>query len=225
MPIVRHLNRTWQRLALGGLLALVLGGGAVYQMFSQETRRPIPDLPAPVVIGPTGTMPVRTPVPKAQTPEPTPKPTVAPALLPPQVIAPPTIRAEPGVDAPAIPQFPTTIKLETGDRTGSGFGPAISVANNLNKPSRAGLPARNWVDQTQAEADAKSAGCMQCHEGVEPMHKSPFVVLGCTDCHGGNAKRNLAIEDAHPKPTYPEFWRTSANPPVNMQIYNHENPE
>ncbi len=227
MPIVRNLRQTWLRLACGALLALLLGGAVVYQSFSQETRRPMPDLPAPVIIGPTGTSPAQTPslVPKDQAPAATPRPTPAPTLLPPQIIAPPTIRAQPGEDAPPVPRIPTTLKLETGDKTGSGSGPAISVPNDPNKPSRAGLPARNWIDQTQAEADAKSAGCLQCHQGVEPMHKSPFVVLGCTDCHGGNAKRGLAVEDAHPKPTYPEFWRTAANPPVNVQIYNHENPE
>ena len=26
--------------------------------------------------------------------------------------------------------------------------------------------------QTQAEADAKSAGCLSCHNGIEPMHAS-----------------------------------------------------
>ena len=154
-----------------------------------------------------------------------PAPAAAPTPAPPRPIAPPVITAQPGVDAPVVPNIPATVRLETGDRTGSGYGPAISVPNSPPTPSRAGLPARNWIDQTQAEADAKSAGCMECHSGVEPMHKSPFVVLGCTDCHGGNARRHLLVEDAHPKPTYPEFWKTSANPPVNVQIYNHENPE
>lgn len=43
--------------------------------------------------------------------------------------------------------------------------------------------------QTWAEADAKSAGCISCHTATDrkTMHASPGVVLGCTDCHGGNA--------------------------------------
>ncbi|MGQ0428868.1 MAG: hypothetical protein ACT4UQ_02920, partial [Gammaproteobacteria bacterium] len=43
--------------------------------------------------------------------------------------------------------------------------------------------------QTREQAAAKSAGCMDCHrETDEPsMHASPAVVLGCSDCHGGDA--------------------------------------
>src|SRR5512143_1213267 len=42
--------------------------------------------------------------------------------------------------------------------------------------------------QTRAEADAKSSGCLTCHVGIEPMHETGTVKLGCTDCHGGDAK-------------------------------------
>src|SRR5450432_653151 len=59
-------------------------------------------------------------------------------------------------------------------------------------------PRRNWIDQTPAQANAKSAGCTECHQGIEPMHKAEQnVVLGCTDCHGGNASRGLTKEQAH----------------------------
>jgi hypothetical protein len=45
------------------------------------------------------------------------------------------------------------------------------------------------VTQTWADADAKSAGCVSCHTASDQktMHASEAVVLGCTDCHGGNA--------------------------------------
>jgi len=45
------------------------------------------------------------------------------------------------------------------------------------------------LDLTQgpAAAAAKSAGCVSCHGGIEPMHASRAVHLGCTDCHGGDA--------------------------------------
>lgn len=48
-------------------------------------------------------------------------------------------------------------------------------------------PAPAW--QTAAEAEAKSAGCVSCHTATDQktMHRNPAVVLGCTDCHGGNA--------------------------------------
>jgi hypothetical protein len=85
------------------------------------------------------------------------------------------------------------------------------------------LPPRNWIDQTQSEAEAKSIGCLQCHQGVEPMHKAiDNVVLGCTDCHGGNPARGLAKEQAHILPNNKEFWKTSANPPNSNVWLNHE---
>ncbi|MEO8673657.1 MAG: hypothetical protein ABI411_20275, partial [Tahibacter sp.] len=42
--------------------------------------------------------------------------------------------------------------------------------------------------QTWAEADGKSAGCVSCHTSSDrkTMHASEAVVLGCTDCHGGD---------------------------------------
>ncbi len=43
--------------------------------------------------------------------------------------------------------------------------------------------------QSWAQADAKSAGCMSCHNPIDQksMHASDSVVLGCVDCHGGDA--------------------------------------
>src|SRR5438552_19030934 len=68
----------------------------------------------------------------------------------------------------------------------SGYGPPTSVPPEASITKPAARPRQNWIDQSQAEADAKSAGCNQCHNGVEPMHQASHVVLGCTDCHGGN---------------------------------------
>src|SRR5689334_8725680 len=67
-----------------------------------------------------------------------------------------------------------------------GFGPPISVPRDLPRAGEA--KPRNLVDQTLSEAHAKSAGCLECHKGTDKhsMHSSPNVVLGCTDCHGGN---------------------------------------
>ena len=46
-------------------------------------------------------------------------------------------------------------------------------------------PAR----QTPTEAAAKSVGCLDCHTATDlpSMHANPGVILGCTDCHGGDA--------------------------------------
>ena len=100
---------------------------------------------------------------------------------------------------------------------------SISPDTPLTRP--ASPPLRNWIDQTQAQADAKRTGCNQCHAGVEPMHSSPSVVLGCTDCHGGNPARGLTKEQAHVPPKNKDFWKTSANPPNSNVWLNHESPE
>ena len=103
------------------------------------------------------------------------------------------------------------------------------------------LPPHNLIDQTHAEADAKSVACMACHHGVEDMHNSPNVVLGCVDCHGGNASASLekqfptfagdkTVYDAfknasHVQPLNKEFWKTSANPAASTVLLNHESPQ
>src|SRR5262245_47489331 len=105
-----------------------------------------------------------------------------------------------------------------------GFGPSISVphAPAASKSSR----PRNRIDQTPSEAQAKSAGCIECHTGVNEMHHSPNVVLGCTDCHGGNPTPGLfSMRKAHVQPRNPIFWQSSANPNDSSVLLNHESEE
>ena len=81
--------------------------------------------------------------------------------------------------------------------------------------------------QSQAEADRKSSGCISCHTSTdEPtMHPTKTVILGCTDCHGGNASiavapgtsanspdYNVAKEKAHVQPHDPIFKDRAALP-------------
>jgi len=91
--------------------------------------------------------------------------------------------------------------------------------------------------QTWDDAQKKSAGCVSCHTKSDrkTMHANEAVVLGCTDCHGGNATvfapegDNYSADDhgndrkwsagyqarmdqAHILPNYPDHWKTSANP-------------
>ena len=68
--------------------------------------------------------------------------------------------------------------------------------------------------QTQAEADAKSAGCLTCHTGIEPMHESPQVKLGCVDCHGGNA---AVVGDPTPGQSWSDFWAQGSVTPAYEQ--------
>jgi len=78
--------------------------------------------------------------------------------------------------------------------------------------------------QTQSEADAKSAGCLSCHQGIEPMHASAAVKLACTDCHGGDGNARTK-EAAHVKPLHPEIWKSSANPQRSYTALLRETPE
>src|SRR5882724_7422832 len=104
-------------------------------------------------------------------------------------------------------------------------GPEISVPKHLPRNESHQLPARNWIDQTEEEANRKSRGCLECHRGSEPMHASPYVVLGCADCHGGNATPGLTQRKAHVQPRNPVFWQSSANPNDSTVLLNHESAE
>ncbi len=97
-------------------------------------------------------------------------------------------------------------------------------------------------NQSWVEADAKSEGCVSCHtdSDAKTMHMTPAVVLGCTDCHGGDASvvgsndwgmnsvRYMdALKAAHVLPKYPESWHwpSSANPKQSYTLLNKESPE
>src|SRR4051812_18433623 len=58
--------------------------------------------------------------------------------------------------------------------------------------------------QSWEQAEAKSAGCVSCHTDSEAktMHPTPAVVLGCTDCHGGNAAVRGDAALGHDDPLY-----------------------
>ncbi len=105
------------------------------------------------------------------------------------------------------------------------FGPPISVPHEPSKPSSSKISQHNWIDQTPAEAHKKSAGCLECHQGSEDMHASPNVVLGCTDCHGGNPTPGLTQRKAHIQPRNALFFESSANPVDSSILLNHESPE
>lgn len=125
----------------------------------------------------------------------------------------------------------------------AAFAPALA--------SDAKLPNRTYViapvapkTQTEAQAQAKSEGCVTCHTASDrhTMHVNPGVVLGCTDCHGGNAavagatvgeqaQRNhplyrKAMDRAHVMPRDEKFWKypSSANPPLSYTKLNKESP-
>ncbi|MEX2093312.1 MAG: hypothetical protein WD971_11580, partial [Pirellulales bacterium] len=78
--------------------------------------------------------------------------------------------------------------------------------------------------QSREEADAKSWGCVQCHQNVADMHDKDTVKLGCVDCHGGNPEA-ITEWHAHVHPLNPGAWPASANPVRSYTLLNHESPE
>ena len=107
--------------------------------------------------------------------------------------------------------------------------------------SRVRAPAAPRSQPAEA-AHAKSEGCLSCHTATDSpsMHMSGNVVLGCTDCHGGDTSVKVAgglrpgdrdyaaaRDRAHVLPRYPESWRYphSANPKQSFTLLNREAPE
>ena len=73
------------------------------------------------------------------------------------------------------------------------------------------------MTESPERAVAASSGCLGCHTGIEHpnMHQEATVVLGCTDCHGGNSDvmrtsglgtdaYDEAEKKAHVQPVFPE---------------------
>src|SRR5213592_1468677 len=105
---------------------------------------------------------------------------------------------------------------------------AIAIARAPASEPAAGPAAPR--QQTAEGARPASAGCMSCHTATDSptMHSSPGVILGCTDCHGGNAaavapagavagsaEYRRAQEAAHVPPRDPAAWNwpSSVKPP------------
>ncbi|HEY6306915.1 MAG TPA: hypothetical protein VI488_10715 [Candidatus Angelobacter sp.] len=118
--------------------------------------------------------------------------------------------------------------------------PSASVESNEAQAqvSQAALPG--WAGQSQADADAKSSGCISCHSSTDSasMHTSTTVRLGCTDCHGGKSDITLAPgtavssqeyqaikTKAHVAPRWQQDARSSANPVRAYAKWLQESPE
>lgn len=115
---------------------------------------------------------------------------------------------------------------------------ATSLAGDVE---RSAPPAP--ASQTREDAHRKSSGCVSCHTSTDQhtMHANPAVILGCTDCHGGNASVTLskadvqqpdsaryiqAREKAHILPRQKKAWNypSSANPVGSYAKLNQESP-
>ncbi len=125
--------------------------------------------------------------------------------------------------------------LATSDATGEGSGEKPVERHYVAAPS-----ARQG--ETPELAAAASKGCMSCHTASDApsMHPGQTVVLGCADCHGGDATVSLAPglkegdaaytaarDKAHVLPRYPAAWNwpSSANPKRTYTLLNKEAPQ
>jgi len=108
------------------------------------------------------------------------------------------------------------------DAGGTDSGAAAAQNQPASQTARP-LQAAGMFGETPEEAMRRSAGCIDCHKGIEDMHNG-VIYLGCTDCHGGNADARAqgmqkgsagydeAKRSAHVKPRFPDRWKSSANP-------------
>jgi hypothetical protein len=101
---------------------------------------------------------------------------------------------------------------------GGGGWRALHAAQNVPVVAQRG--------ETAAQVEAASAGCMSCHAGIEhpSMHVEATVMLGCINCHGGNASVEIAgvkgsheydeaKHQAHVQPRFPGDAARAGNPP------------
>ena len=122
-----------------------------------------------------------------------------------------------------------TLALRTAHATGSEKPVVRSYAVTPAAPARQSI-----MDETQ-----KSFGCVSCHTTTDrhTMHANPGVVIGCTDCHGGDASMvkpkdaakddaqyGIAKKAAHILPRFPDAWNapSSANPAGSYTLLNRE---
>lgn len=68
------------------------------------------------------------------------------------------------------------------------------------------------VRRAAAEYDAKSRGCLTCHEGIESDHGKANLRIGCVDCHGGDGAATEK-DRAHVPATDPALQGRTAVPP------------
>src|SRR5262245_56743743 len=86
--------------------------------------------------------------------------------------------------APAWPGRPPFASVPSPSAPPDGAAPHAAGDPYPMPPEWVGV---DLLKQTAAEARAKSAGCLACHQGARDPHYKDTLRLGCTDCHGGDA--------------------------------------
>ena len=116
-----------------------------------------------------------------------------------------------------------------------GIGVAFVSAQPPDSPAALALQRQRTAI---AAADKLSQGCLSCHLGIEPIHTTRTVQIGCAECHGGDATAaspegavpgsgpyEEVKRRAHILPLYPDRWQTSANPERTYTLLLQESPE
>ena len=125
-----------------------------------------------------------------------------------------------------------SLRARPASQAGSGARPAQSSAGQDSTSPPQSVPAEQspsgiLLEQSPEQVKLNSDGCVSCHTATDSptMHTTDTVRLGCTDCHGGNARifLNAGVKpdspqyvaltrQAHPQPRIAENAWSSANP-------------
>ena len=116
------------------------------------------------------------------------------------------------------------------------FGPSEAqelptTAEKAAYPLPAEVSGEDLLKQSKDIAEAKSNGCILCHQNSHDPHwdgkldqKQSFY-LGCVDCHGGDP--SAAVDARRPRPAALSRGLAArpANPVRSYTLLNHESPE
>ena len=83
-----------------------------------------------------------------------------------------------------------TVHAGRSGQSTTAVGPMHPPPNNDAPRGFNDFPQRG---ESPEQAQAASSGCISCHTGIEHpnMHAEDTVVLGCSDCHGGDASVSI----------------------------------
>jgi hypothetical protein len=121
-----------------------------------------------------------------------------------------------------------TVHAGRSGQSTTAVGPMHPPPNNDAPRHFNDFPQRG---ESPNQAQAASAGCISCHTGIEHpnMHAEDTVVLGCSDCHGGDASVSIigskgsaeyaaAERKAHVQPRIPSNGAHGGHP---ERAYTH----
>ena len=97
-----------------------------------------------------------------------------------------------------LPRVTTVLAAVAQQAQGSGAPPAQEQAPAADIATHPFTQRRSIAlpvfGETREQADAASAGCISCHQGIEhpSMHNEDTVVIGCANCHGGDSSVMVA---------------------------------